>query len=261
MDVNNLDVFNYFHYLDTYGVLRVIDRFSTYEDLNEYMEKHGPGWTIYYSGHQFTEEELIARLKTYYEYKGRMVPLSQVDLSQFDDLKDVYIVQGSRRLQFKLDEDFRYELHHPGYFYPSLNAKFPVTPAQYAARSTTFRENGITDILTDVFGQGNLFMLDMEDPQAVMSSIGRIDIPVRHFDSECILAYEDYTDESDQGIRNCNLYDVSDPRSLRFIQFIADAQNEEDGVPESDSLEELPFTVPDQEIANMSFTAAVDRIA
>lgn len=132
IDVRNLDMFNYFHYLDAYGVLRVIDNFKSMEELNSRLVIHGDGWTIYNAGHEFTDEELMQRLKSYYEYKNRLVPLSSVDLSQYDCLSDVYIVQGSRRLQFKLDEGFRYELSHPGYFYPTINAKFPMNPAEYA---------------------------------------------------------------------------------------------------------------------------------
>jgi len=129
LDVKNLDVFNYFHYLDAYGVLRFIDRVKNLEEFNSRMTTYGDGWVIYHVGGGYSEEELLNRLRSYYEYKGRMVPLSSVDLSQFDCLSDVYILQGSRRLQFKVDEDFRYEIDHPGYFYPTVNTKFPLNPA------------------------------------------------------------------------------------------------------------------------------------
>lgn len=98
MDVRNLEVFNYFHYLDAYGVLHITDYLKTMEDLNEHLTRYGQGWTIYYAGHKFTEDELMTKLRSYYEYKDRMLPLSSVDLSQYDSLSDVYILQGDRRL-------------------------------------------------------------------------------------------------------------------------------------------------------------------
>lgn len=217
LDVYNLDMFNYFHYLDAYGALRFINYFKTMEEFNQNLVKRGSGYTIYYAGHKFTEEELLNRLRSYYEYKERMIPLESVDLSQYDSLSDVYILQGSRRLQFKLDEEFRYELEHPGYFYPTVNAKFPMNPAQYAARTMSFRENAASDMLASLFGQNNLFILDMEDPVATLSGMGRVDIPIAADDAECVMAYEDYMDPAAGDLssrRNCDLYDVSDPRVL-----------------------------------------------
>ena len=157
------------------------------------------------------------RLRSYYEYMNRMTPLSSVDLSQYDCLSDVYILQDSRRLQFKVDEDFRYELDHPGYFYPTINAKFPMNPAQYAMQMTSFKENAASDMLVGLFGQNNLFLLDMEDPAATLGNIGRIDIPILLDDQEYAFAYEDYMDYAEGELstrRNCDLYDVSDPQVL-----------------------------------------------
>lgn len=125
------------------------------------MVKRGDGYTIYYRGHKFTEEELMHKLRSYYEYKAQLVPLSSVDLSQYDSLSDVYILQGDARLQFKVDEEFRYELEHPSYFYPTVNAKFPATPAQYALQMTSVKNNAAVDLLAGLFGQDNLFLLDM----------------------------------------------------------------------------------------------------
>ena len=217
LDVCNLDAFNYFHYLDAYGALRFLDFFKTQEYLNRFLTKRGEGYTIYYRGHEFTEEELLNRLRSYYEYTNRMVPLSSVDLSQYDCLSDVYILQGSRRLQFKADEDFRYELDHPGYFYPTVNAKFPMNPAQYAMQMTSFKDNAASDMLVGLFGQNNLFLLDMEDPAATLGNMGRIDIPILLDDQEYVLAYEEYMDYAKGELssrRKCDLYDVSDPQVL-----------------------------------------------
>ena len=247
MDVRNLDVFNYFHYLDAYGVLRFLDFFKTREYLNRFLTKRGDGYTIYYRGREFTEEELMHRLRSYYQHITRMVPLSGVDLSQYDSLSDVYILQGSSRLQFKVDEDFKYELDHPGYFYPTVNAKFPMTPAQYAMQMTSFKENAAMNLLAGLFGQNNLFLLDMEDPEKTLLDIGRVDIPITLDDQEYVFAYEEYTDFAEGDLssrRNCDLYDVSDPHVLQFVQFESDSA-EDRGVPRGMARDCQPFEIPD----------------
>lgn len=263
MDVRNLDVFNYFHYLDAYGVLRVKDVYAVMEQANRDLVNRGPRWTVYYGGHVFTEEELASRLKSFFEYKGRMIPLSAVDLSQYDSLSDVYILQGSRRLQFKVDEEFRYELDHPGYFYPTLNAKFPMTPAQYALARTSFKENAANQDFVNLFGQNNLFLLDMEDPEAVLSSIGRVDIPIMIDESECMFAYEEYFEYASgdfSGRRNCELYDTSDPRVLQFVQFEADVEAESRGIPKSMAEGKQAFEIPDELISNVGMDMALANI-
>lgn len=91
-------MFNYFHYLDAYGVLRFLDLFKTQEYINRFLTKRGAGYTIYYRGHEFTDAELMCRLRSYYEYMMQMIPLSSVDLSQYESLSDVYVLQSSKRL-------------------------------------------------------------------------------------------------------------------------------------------------------------------
>lgn len=253
LDTRNLDVFNYFHYLNAYGAVRVIDYFKTFEELQKWRETHGDGWVIARDVPAPSEEDLENSLRTYYEYRGRNVPLSSVDLSEFDSLSDVYILQGSRRLQFKVDEDFRYELSSPSYFYPTVNAKFPVTPAQYAAERTTFREGAQTSSLNSVFGERNVFMFDFERPDDVLASFGRVDIPDAADPAECALAYEDYLDPADglSGFRNCDLYAETDPRVMQFMQFAADGVSAEEG---------YEIDIPDGVLSGKSFADATEEV-
>ena len=82
-------------------------------------------------------------------------------------------------------------------------------------QTMSFKENAAIDMMVGLFGQNNLFMLDTEDPASALSKIGRIDIPVIIEDTECVFAYEDYMDfAGGSTLRNCDLYDVSDPRVL-----------------------------------------------
>ena len=72
-------------------------------------------------------------------------------------------------------------------------------------------------MLVGLFGQNNLFLLDMEDPATTLGNMGRIDIPILLDDQEYVFAYEDYTDYAEGELstrRNCDLFDVSDPRVL-----------------------------------------------
>ena len=92
-----------------------------------------------------------------------------------------------------------------------------MNPAQYAMQMTSFKENAASDMLVGLFGQNNLFLLDMEDPAATLGNMGRIDIPILLDDQEYAFAYEDYMDYADGALstrRNCDLYDVSDPQVL-----------------------------------------------
>ena len=257
LDTKNLEIFNYFHYLDTYGVLRVIDYFKSIEEINANRIKYGDGWKIYHAGYNFSEEELMNKLKSYYEYRNKMIPLSSVDLSQYNCLSDVYILQGSRKLAFKQDESFRYELSHPGYFYPTINAKFPMNPTQYMMQYTSFKEDIIIENQQNIFNNNNLFILDIENTQTILSSIGKIDIPIILDDSEYIFAYEDYLDINEDNInniRNCDLYDNTDSYVLQFIQF------EANDIPFEIANENKSFEIPDNIIKNISIEDAIYKI-
>lgn len=139
-----------------------------------------------------------------------------------------------------------------------------MNPAQYAMRTTSFRENAASDMLAGLFGQGNLFMLDMDDPEALLSRIGRVDIPIMADDAECVMAYEEYMDLADGDLsarRNCDLYDVSDPRVLQFVQFEADSSSPEAGVPASVAQAHQPLEIPDEAVTRVGIDAALANIA
>lgn len=132
MDLSNLQLFNYMHYLDAYGMII-----------------SGSGGSEYYDGNKY-------------------VPLSSVQLSDYWHLSDVYVLSGNEHLAFKWDEEFRYELSSPMYFYPTLNRKYPFTPAQYMSDSISISKNSVGD-LSAVFGHDNTFIFDMEDVGQIKS--------------------------------------------------------------------------------------------
>ena len=146
------------------------------------------------------------------------------------------------------------------YFYPTVNCKFPMHPAEYAAHSTTFRENMAINPLAGLFGPRNLFILDLEDPVSVKQRMGHVDIPVTDDESECVIAVEDYLDDAPggSGLHNCDLYDTSDPRVLQFAVFAVDAPSAQAGVPEHIS---SGIDIPPSCYENMSMRDATNSIS
>lgn len=65
----------------------------------------------------------------------------------------------------------------------------------------------------------------------------------------------DYAEGELSSRRNCDLYDLSDPRVLQFVQFEADAE-ESDGVPAGQA-----FEIPDESLSAVSIDTALDRIS
>lgn len=197
MDLSNLQIFNYMHYLDVYGMISSGSNGSMYRDSD-----------------------------------GRYISLSSVQLSDYWHLSDVYVLSGNEHLAFKWDEEFRYELSSSMYFYPTLNRKYPFTPAQYMSDSISISKNSVKN-LSAVFGHDNTFIFDMEDVGQIKSQIGVIDIPMVDEDADYLKGREDYLDEIsvDGKIRhNSDLYDTYDPQSLQFVKFVVDPDVEDYGI-------------------------------
>ena len=59
--------------------------------------------------------------------------------------------------------------------------------------------------MTDIFNNYNLFIIDLDSPQDVLSSIGQVDIPIIYNDVDDIRVYEDYlsvtVDDDDCSVR------------------------------------------------------------
>lgn len=116
-------------------------------------------------------------------------------------------------------------------------------------------------MLVNIFGQRNLFLLDMENPDEILNEIGRIDVPITLDDSECVFAYEDYLENASgqlSSFRNCDLYGETDPRVLRFIQFEVDPLEKQYGVPKSAG---SGFEIPDELVANVGIDDALSNIS
>ena len=88
----DLRIFNYFHYLDVYGALRAVDAFKDMQDFNDKLSAQHDGWRIYYPGTAYTQEELAASIRSYYEYRDGLLPTQDIQLSDYDYLSDVYVL-------------------------------------------------------------------------------------------------------------------------------------------------------------------------
>lgn len=53
-------------------------------------------------------------------------------------------------------------------------------------------------VLTKLFGQDNVFILDLLSADVVADNIGRTDIDIQVDDTECMRAYEQYTEFEDE---------------------------------------------------------------
>ena len=110
--------------------------------LEEYLESPDidfGGWGICYDKSKYKHEELSDLLKSYYVTEsGHKQWLADVELSNYNALSDVYILNGIDRLGFKVDEEIYFDISSDLYWYPTLNISYPRTPADYIATNSTF---------------------------------------------------------------------------------------------------------------------------
>ena len=88
-----------------------------------------------------------------------------------------------------------FEYTHSEYHYPFLNRKYPNTIAQYYATHTNFSvgEQGRSDDQLNLFDESNLFIINYDECDRLMSAVGRIAIPIYETDTETQLrVFEDY---------------------------------------------------------------------
>lgn len=121
-----------------------------------------------------------------------------------------------------MDESLRADIDNELYYYPTLNIKYPKNPGNYIRpgrpynvldldSDSRFQDLGLMD---RIFDGNNMYVFRLDGGMEIANNIGHVDIPVMFNDEECCLAYEDYYDGGDDGVVNCNRYDVVDPRTL-----------------------------------------------
>ena len=112
-----------------------------------------------------------------------------------------------------------FEYTHSEYHYPFLNRKYPNTIAQYYSTHMNFgvRNQSQSDDQLNLFDESNLFVLNYNEGNRLLSAMGQVAIPIYETDTEDTLrVFEDYLSVyvDDNGISgyNSDRYADDDPR-------------------------------------------------
>ena len=227
-NTHDLTMFKYYHMLDAHGAVNCRYLSTLIED---YDKDYG-SWGIVYNKDKYAKyNEISDLMRSYYVGpSGSKTYLADIELSDYDYLSDIYILQGNKRLGFKYDEELRFDLSNDLYYYPTLNLHYPTRATDFIAYggAFSFASAGNAAAMADMFNCYNLFIIDLDSPQDVLSSIGQVDIPLIYNDVNDIRAYEDYlsttVDDDEVGraissVLNCYRYDSGDPRAFRYVHF------------------------------------------
>lgn len=207
----DLTMFEKYHMLDAYGLIKDIRLKDTIKN-----NVIGDGWQILYDDYmKYSNGELETGIPYYIDERGVRRYLSDVELSGYSYLSDVYILNNEKKLGFKYGEELRFDLSDDAYFYPSLNRKYPKNPGMNAS-TEMFSTTNASDMeyVKNIFGDRNLFIFNLDSGKDVADSIGNIGMDVDGGDLDDCRVFEDYYDDD-----NYLKYDDVDPRSLQFVHF------------------------------------------
>ena len=239
-NTHDLTMFKYYHMLDAHGVVNC----KYLSTLTDVIDEDYDSWGIVYNKDKYAKyNEISDLMRSYYiGPSGEKTYLNDIELSDYDYLSDIYILQGNKRLGFKYDEELRFDLSNDLYYYPTLNIHYPTRAADFVAYGGVFSFISADNVaaMSDIFNHYNLFIIDLDSPEDVLSSIGQVDIPIIYNDVNDIRAYEDYlsvtvdNDEAGKAISsvaNYLRYDSADPRAFRYVHFTSiSTQNEPGGI-------------------------------
>lgn len=205
----DLTMFEKYHMLDAYGLIKDIRLRDTIKN-----NVIGDGWQIVYDDYMKYSKAKLDRSMPYYRDDNDIVNiLSNLELSDYSHLSDVFVFDTEKRLGFKYDEELRFDLSNEAYYYPSLNRKYPKSPASRVA-TDIFSTTNTNDLnyIKNIFGDKNLFIFNLDDGNDVADTIGTIDLDVDGGQLDECRVFEDYYDDE-----NYLKYDDDDPQSLQFV--------------------------------------------
>lgn len=138
-NTHDLTMFKYYHMLDAHGAVNCKYLSTLVEDTSLLDKDHG-SWGIVYNKDKYAKyNELSDLLRSYYiDSSGGKNYLNDIELSDYDYLSDVYILQGNKRLSFKYDEELRFDLSNDLYYYPTLNLHYPTRAVDFITYSGAF---------------------------------------------------------------------------------------------------------------------------
>lgn len=231
---NDLTMFKYYHLFDAYGILNAKSPNVTREIFK--LENNNPnqGWNVYYGP---TAAANVKNAQSYFEdVNGLDIWLKDIQLENYDYLSDIYIFQGYEGLGFKYDEELKFSISSDLYYYPTMNLAYPKQAGDIVDRGKlTNRNSALLSILTNIYNEKNLFVINLLDPIKIANKIGQVAIPILINDIDDIRAYEDWNDvstivsesldqfgnkiELSSELTISQIYDVDDPRSLAWARY------------------------------------------
>lgn len=124
--------------------------------------------------------------RTYVVDGDRIINLSGFYLSSYNALSDIPFMSGDQNLTFKYDESPIFEKGTKMYYLPGFNTSYPQKMRDtYTGSLTDFRQS------SDLFDQKNLFIVKC-DSDSLLSSFGKINIPLLYTDTNAIRVFEEF---------------------------------------------------------------------
>lgn len=231
---NDLTMFKYYHLFDAYGILNAKDPNISRQILKLENDNPNRGWNVYYGPLAAAN---ISNTQSYFkDVDGLDVWLKDIQLENYDYLSDIYVFQGYEGLGFKYDEELKFLISNDLYYYPTMNLAYPKQAGDAVDRGKiTSRNSALLSVLTNIYNEKNLFVVNLLDPVRIADKIGQVAIPILFNDTDDIRAYEDWndvstivTDSFDQFGNKIKLstemtisqiYDADDPRSLAWARY------------------------------------------
>lgn len=220
----DLTMFKYYHLLDAYGAVNCRYLVGAGKEID--LPDDGRGWGIYYDKTKTIDDVALSSIESYYTRGSNLKNwLKDIELSDYDYLSDVYVLAGYKGLGFKYDEELRFDVSSDLYYYPTMNLKYPKSAANAIDTANNYSSKGDLSVLEDIFGENNLFVMDLEDPNAIADKIGKVAIPVMVNNVEDVRVFEDWLDygEGDlSSIHNYEIFSKDDSQICKFIHFCGD---------------------------------------
>ena len=230
----DLTMFKYYHLLDAYGAVNC--RFLVESGKEIDLPDDGRGWGIYYDKAKIFDGTSLSSVESYYTKGSNLKTwLKNIELSDYDYLSDVYVLAGYKGLGFKYDEELRFDVSSDLYYYPTMNLKYPKNIAGQIASNLNYSSNGNLSVLEEVFGEHNLFILDLEDPNAIADKIGKVSIPTLVNDIEDVRVFEDWLDygtDNLSDLHNYEIFSTDDSQVCKFIHFCCDDSSGDLSIPD-----------------------------
>lgn len=213
-NTKDITVFEYYHLLDQYGLINV--RYGEIDASGHGSVSHD-GWKFVYDTSRYSKEYLESMTRSFYSQNLRNMDLGDVHLSDYDCLSDVYVLQDYNHLAFKYSSEDIFHISAQNYYFPTLNVKYPYTTGQLVYEQVNNIDPGtVSDgqSKTDIFGNSEVYIIDFAENKTLIDEIGYVDIPRMYKYDDCVIAFEDYLDASED-----QRLDYHDARVLRHLKF------------------------------------------